>query len=547
MIIRTNIVILPTENKNMQDRLSCNRNTKEEATSGKKMKKTLLSAALACAAILSANAGGMLTNTNQSVSFLRNPARDGAIGIDGVYSNPAGVAMMGEGKWLSVNWQAAWQTRTIQTTNPVFELSKDFNGQPQEYEGKASAPFVPSVQAVWNKGRWSWQFNFSVTGGGGKCEFANGLGSFEGAVGQIAAGLLQFGSKAGLPSAMVTSGYDCNSYMQGKQYYFGFTLGTAYKVTDNFSVYGGIRILYGSASYKAKIDNIRVITAANPDGVDFGQYYDYIKTYITGAATQYEQAIATYARAGQEVPVDIINGYTSVRKLQAVESYREGVNLQSDQSGVGFAPILGADLKLNKFNFAVKYEFRTKMNMENKSTVKEAHAIDAVNQFRDGTSIREDQPSLLSFGVQYSPIDQVRISAGYHHFYDKAAKKTYYKMNEVGVSTRYDNKNDMLKSGTNEYLGGAEWDVTKKLTVSGGFQITRYGNTDEYINDISFVVNSWSYGLGLKYQITDKVAVNAAYFKTCYDDYTTKVDETGIQNSFTRSNRVGAIGIDIAF
>ena len=547
MIIRTNIVILPTENKNVQDRLPCNRNTKEKATSGKKMKKTLLSAALACAAILSANAGGMLTNTNQSVSFLRNPARDGAIGIDGVYSNPAGVAMMGEGKWLSVNWQAAWQTRTIQTTNPVFELSKDFNGQPQEYEGKASAPFVPSVQAVWNKGRWSWQFNFSVTGGGGKCEFANGLGSFEGAVGQIAAGLRQFGLKAGLSSAMVTSGYDCNSYMQGKQYYFGFTLGTAYKVTDNFSVYGGIRILYGSASYKAKIDNIRVITAANPDGVDFGQYYDQIKPYITGAATQYEQAIATYARAGQKVPADIINGYTSVRKLQAVEAYREGVNLQSDQSGVGFAPILGADLRLNKFNFAVKYEFRTKMNMENKSTVKEAHAIDAVNQFRDGTSIREDQPSLLSFGVQYSPIDQVRINAGYHHFYDKAAKKTYYKMNEVGVSTRYDNKNDMLKSGTNEYLGGAEWDVTKKLTVSGGFQITRYGNTDEYINDISFVVNSWSYGLGLKYQITDKVAVNAAYFKTCYDDYTTKVDETGIQNSFTRSNRVGAIGIDIAF
>ena len=31
-------------------------------------------------------AGGLLTNTNQSVEFLRNPARDAAIGIDGVYS-----------------------------------------------------------------------------------------------------------------------------------------------------------------------------------------------------------------------------------------------------------------------------------------------------------------------------------------------------------------------------------------------------------------------------------------------------------------------------
>lgn len=488
-------------------------------------KKLLFCVALLSAVSGTALAGGILTNTNQNVAFLRNPARDGAIGIDGIYSNPAGVAFMDEGTHLSINWQAAWQTRTIETTNPVFTMSKDFNGQPQHYEGKASAPFLPSVQAAYNKGKWSLQFNFSVTGGGGKCEFANGLGSFEGAVGQIAAGLNQFGVMAGLPNPKICNGYDCNSYMQGKQYYFGFTMGAAYKVTDNFSVYGGIRVLYGSATYKAKIDNIKVITAATPEGVDFGQYYDQLKPYIDAAA--------------QVSP--------AAKKLQAVESYREGVNLQSDQSGVGFAPILGADLKLDKFNFAVKYEFRTKMNMENKSTVKEAHAIDAVNVFRDGTSIREDQPSLLAFGVQYTPVECVRINAGYHHFYDKAAKKTYYKMNEAGVSTRYDNKNDMLDKGTNEYLGGAEWDITKKLTASAGFQITRYGNTDEYINDISFVVDSWSYGLGVKYKVTDKIAINAAYFKTCYDDYTTAVDANGVQNSFTRSNRVGAIGVDIKF
>ena len=391
-------------------------------------KKLLFCVALLSAVSGTALAGGILTNTNQNVAFLRNPARDGAIGIDGIYSNPAGVAFMDEGTHLSINWQAAWQTRTIETTNPVFTMSKDFNGQPQRYEGKASAPFLPSVQAAYNKGKWSLQFNFSVTGGGGKCEFANGLGSFEGAVGQIAAGLNQFGVMAGLPNPRICNGYDCNSYMQGKQYYFGFTMGAAYKVTDNFSVYGGIRVLYGSATYKAKIDNIKVITDATPEGMDFGQYYDQLKPYIDAAA--------------QVSP--------AAKKLQAVESYREGVNLQSDQSGVGFAPILGADLKLGKFNLAVKYEFRTKMNMENKSTVKEAHAIDAVNVFRDGTSIREDQPSLLAFGVQYTPVECVRINAGYHHFYDKAAKKTYYKMNEAGVSTRYDNKNDMLANGTNE-------------------------------------------------------------------------------------------------
>ena len=54
------------------------------------MKKTIAAAAALAISVCS-YAGGILTNTNQSVDFLRNPARDAAIGLDGVYSNPAGV------------------------------------------------------------------------------------------------------------------------------------------------------------------------------------------------------------------------------------------------------------------------------------------------------------------------------------------------------------------------------------------------------------------------------------------------------------------------
>ena len=94
-------------------------------------KKSFFIAITALATSIESFAGGILTNTNQSVAFLRNPARDGAIAIDGVYSNPAGVAFLDEGTHLSINWQAAWQTRSIDTWNPVFTMSKDFNGQPQ--------------------------------------------------------------------------------------------------------------------------------------------------------------------------------------------------------------------------------------------------------------------------------------------------------------------------------------------------------------------------------------------------------------------------------
>ena len=226
----------------------------------KDMKKiNLLLAGMMLAATTTATAGGILTNTNQSIDFLRNPARDAAIGLDGVYSNPAGVAFMPEGFYLGINWQYAHQTRTIQSNNPVFALGRKNGGLTEKtFEGVADAPFIPSLQAAYNKGDWSIQFNFSVPGGGGSCEFADGLGSFESVVGNIAHQLQPLGA----------TGYDMDGYMQGRNYYFGFQLGAAYKITPDLSVYGGLRLLYGTATYKAKISNIMVNTAGGY--LDFG-------------------------------------------------------------------------------------------------------------------------------------------------------------------------------------------------------------------------------------------------------------------------------------
>ena len=135
-------------------------------------------ATLATAAFSTANAGGLLTNTNQNIAFLRNPARDAAIGIDGVYSNPAGVAFLTNGLHLSINLQNARQTRTIETGFPLFINNMKAPGSAvHKFKGKADAPIIPSVQAAYNKDNWSFQFGFAITGGGGKCEFDNGLGS----------------------------------------------------------------------------------------------------------------------------------------------------------------------------------------------------------------------------------------------------------------------------------------------------------------------------------------------------------------------------------
>lgn len=495
----------------------------------KDMKKIyVLVASALLATATTATAGGILTNTNQSIDFLRNPARDAAIGLDGVYSNPAGVAFLPEGFHLGINWQYAHQTRTITSNNPVFALGRKNGGNTAKvFEGVADAPCIPSIQAAYNKGNWSMQFNFSVPGGGGSCEFADGLGSFESVVGSIANMLQPLGA----------TGYDMDGYMQGRNYYFGFQLGTAYKVSDQLSVYGGLRLLYGTATYKAKISNIMVNTAGGY--VDFGSFLQGAETTLDGGISQINAGIAQYEAAGAPVPVELTAQKAQLegtkQSLNALQKYSQGVNLLCNQSSVGVAPIIGIDYKFGRFNLAAKYEFKTEIHMKNESTVNEASEIPAVNKFRDAEKIDEDSPAQLAVGAMWNITDDVRLNLGYHHFYDKDANW-------------YNNTQDLLDGGTNEYLAGVEWDITDRLTVSGGTQLTRYQLTDAYMNDMSFVVNSYSLGFGFNYKASDHVTLKAGYFQTNYENYdrvTTK--EPLVSDSFTRTNRVLGIGCELAF
>ena len=536
------------------------------------MKKIMIAAMMTVAA-MNVNAGGLLTNTNQSIKFLRNPARDAAIDIDGVYSNPAGVAFMPEGFHFGFNWQLAAQTREVITTNENYKLGVNNTSDSKLYKGKAFVPFLPSVQAAYNKGNWSYQFNFAVHGGGGRCEFADGLGSFENAVANIAKSLSdQTKSFSGgynslmqmqIPGVMgvdPVSGYSFDQYMEGKQYYFGFTLGAAYKVNKNLSLYGGLRFLYGTATYKAKLENIKVRNGEKLSGLT--EYFNGImpavmnNTPIVNAVIEskvndvmnatgldhdnaYKMALNDDTFKGLVALAGVPAGLAD--KAELLDQYADGVNLQSDQSAFGVAPIIGLDYKTDKFNFAIKYEFKVCMQMKNTSTVDKVSAIDAVNKFKDGTKVHEDSPSMLAVGAQWNVLPQARLNLGYHHFFDKNSKK-------------YNDEQKLLDGDTNEYLGGVEYDVNKKLTASAGLQITRYGLSDKFMNDMSFVVNSWSYGVGVCYHITDKVAVDVAYFKTKYSHYnrTTPADPTAqpaatpeVKDDFWRSNRVFGAGVTI--
>ncbi len=459
---------------------------------------------MAFATVSSAFAGGLLTNTNQNAVFLRNPARDAVIAIDGVYSNPAGIAFLPKGFHLSLSWQSAIQKRQITSNAPFYALNTENKNAQHFFEGKAVAPVIPSVQAayVFND-KWSVSAQFAVGGGGGKCEFENGLPMFE----QLVGGRMNSEINKGFKS------YSMDQNLTGKQYFYSVQVGGTYKVTDQVSVFGGVRGVIASTSYEGAITNI------NLDGKN-AQYY-------SAASAQAAAAAGQYAAAGQAAAAA---QYAALATQAGTAAYlMSDYKLDCSQSGFGITPILGVDVNLGKLNLAAKYEFRTVINLENDSKNTSSNVTTLMPAYADGARVRSDIPALLTLGAQYSVLDNVRVMGGFHYYFDKDAK---------GSATD-------VEKNTWEVTLGAEWDVNNWLTVSAGTQRTKYG-FGQNMQDTNFNVSSTALCLGATFHVNKMVNINAGYMHSFYNDHTIK-DNNGITNTYTRKNDAVGVSVDLKF
>lgn len=428
---------------------------------------------------ISTFAGGLLTNTNQHVAFLRMLSRGATTEIDGALSNPAGLAYMPQdGFYMALSIQSAFQTRDIDASCQGLGLEK-------YYEGKASAPVIPSLFAAYRSGKWTLSGFFGITGGGGKASFDDGLPMFDA---MVIGGL---GAK-GIPS----NAYSLNSYMDGKQYIYSVQLGLGYKATEWLSVFAGGRMNYFTGGYKG----------------------------------------ALKASAAAELPLPV--GGTIPAGTELI-----GIDLDCSQTGWGFTPVIGLDAKLGRLNIGAKYEFKTNLNIENSTKANSLRMIGAAESeleaYKHGVNTPNDIPSLLSVAAAYEFLPVLRASVEYHFYDDKHA----------GMA---EGKQKFLTKGTNEYLAGIEWDITKQLTVSCGGQITDYGLSDNYQRDTSFSCDSYSLGLGAKVKLNERAILNVGYMWTTYDDYTLTTDNyngTGLNgtNVYSRTNKVFGVSLDYRF
>ena len=462
---------------------------------------------------LSSFAGGILTNTNQSARFLRNPARNASTEIDAIFSNPAGLSFMKEdGFYISLNNQMAFQTRTVTSTCPLFMLNG--GDSVKKYKGTAQSFFIPSIQAAYKWKNWVFSANFAIIGGGGSLKFKNGLPSFEAMVaGQLINPLSQLNNAArqsGYQGDL--AGYSLNMGLNGSSITYSTQIGVNYKVLDMISFFAGARACFVRNGYDGFLNNVKISNAGN------------LITHFTNTAA-YLESIGMLEQA-----MALKGAAQGVSQLEAGAAAND-IKLDTKLSGWGMTPILGVDFNYKNLNIGVKYEFKTHVTLKNKTK----ENTTGMAAYDDGAKTHSDIPALLGAGVSYKFLKEKLIaSVGFHLFLDKYAKRS-------------DDKHKHKKNSC-EVLMGLEYVINDKFLVSAGAQVTRLGLKDKFQSDMNFYANSFSIGVGGAYTIIKNLTLNVAYFYTHYDKYTNDTPTVyGGKEVYARTSHTVGIGLDYKF
>lgn len=521
--------------------------------------------------------GGIVTNQNQSASYVRMFARDASTDIDAVFFNPAGLTKLDDGFYLSLNYQYIKQNKVVTSNYPHLYNT------PVDYEGEISVPVFPGLYAAYKTGKFVISLGINPVGGGGGATFSKGLPSFETGISDLVPGLTAKG--------LTTTAYSLDAYFEGSSAFWGYQLGASYEINDMFSIYLGARYISAKNTYAGHLTDVMVntITATNPSGamVSASELFSNLAANATNAATSLQSltdgglgdyTLAFAAGLGYLTPVQLATleaGYTSLGLDPALATISDGIapftasaaesgvksvlladqeDVEAEQTGTGVTPIIGANISLNdKLNIGIKYEFRTKLELENNTTTDFIVGFDpisgqTVGMFPDGETVRNDIPALLSIGFDYQISEKLSVASGFHMYFDKAAD---YGKKLDGVHVDND---EIIDNNSTEFALGLQYKMSEKMLFSIGYLHTETGVTEDYQTDLSYSNHSNSFGFGGAYGLTSKIDLNVGVGYTFYNE-SRKIysatdalgDSYAVTESYDKDNLFVSVGLDFKF
>ncbi len=287
-------------------------------------------------------AGGIDNKQNYSAQYVRTLNRNAATdSVDAVAYNPAGVVKMDKGFYLGISGQYV-----------LKHYSNAVGGK--EYDTD-EPDLVPGLFGLYKQNRWAAFTALTIPCGGGAVDYDSGSAT------TLGIGQATIQSVNSLYGVNVYDGTIKNQHMEGKSFYYGFTVGGAYALNDMVS-----------ASLAVRYIDVQMETKGS----------------------------ATLGRTGLGVGAGVPETY--------IVDYEE--------TGDGCGGIVGVNIApTRKLNVGIRYETKTSLDLETREYK------DDINGITDGSRRKRDLPALLALGISYRITPKLKVDASLTYYLNKDA------------------------------------------------------------------------------------------------------------------------------
>ncbi len=545
------------------------------------MRKFTLNLLILFLAVSFSYAGGIVTNTNQSSAWVRLLVRDATTEIDAVYFNPAGLTKLNDGFHFSISTQYITQRKEVLNNYPFLNDGL--------YKGEVKIPIFPGVYAAYKTGSVVFSLGLNPVGGGGEATFDRGLPSFEMEISDLVPGL----QAAGQP----VTAYSINSFLEGTSTFLGLQGGVSIALSNEFSFFVGGRYINATNTYNGYLKDVTITLGGIPTPAN---------TFFTNVASQYTAgaALATAGGTGMQPLIDggagpltfaqaegmgIIDAVTraqleggltalgmdptgmtlavaqasyygaassltaSAADASATSNLLSNQEADVKQKGWGFTTIIGFNYApSDKLNIGFKYESATRIELKNETakdfTVGYTSNGVPITMFPEGEITRADMPAMVSLGFDYQISSKLSVTSGAHYYFDKSVN---YGRSLDGVAVKNE---DVIDKNYWEIGLGLEYALTDQFFVSAGYLSANSGVSENYNTDMSYSMSSNTVAGGLKYALSEKMALNLGVGYTKYNDGSRvfnhhlegEMDKI-VTESYTKDNLFIGVGFDFSF
>lgn len=404
--------------------------------------------------------------TTVNAVLTRDPARQASRDVDAVVTNPAGIMFMENGLHASVSGVFSLQNITAWSSDtPAFSLhSKDTR-------------ILPAIQLAYKKDLWAVSASFNSAGGYGKRKLKDGSILVDAItdnalVGELDAINTSFKQQNSLLELMallsgqqeigINSEEDKYAFrtkdMSSSLYNWNMQLGTAFKITKNLSVFVGVKAnhVVSDADIKSRLVILRPSTGERWSLADYSQRQMQVVDNL-------------------DVNEDLKDEFRENLKNIAELSEKAQVSMDVPSfDGWGFAPILGLDYKLDKFNFGIKYEFASHIDLKHS----DAHF---------------NVPSTLSLGVNWQAANRLQFAAG----------------SNIIFAANHNVFGSADSSGAYDLSASCTYDITDKILVSGGYTYSHeQQTTPEVVSSVLSAASNHRLSLGAAYSPVKNLQIN---------------------------------------